>query len=499
MKIIKFSLLLLFTLVLPFLVQAQLADSISNRMAQVEKDLSLWGKTYKEGPRYTLEELMKMRNVPGVSIAVINDFKVEWAKAYGVADVKTKVANTTNTVFAAGSIAKPMCAMGVLKLAEANKIDLNHDINNYLTSWQYPYTKKQPITPYQILTHTAGLKWQPNWLINKYRKSPGILGMFKKYGEESTKQIADPGISFSYSNSAMAIAQMMVEDITEKRYAEYMHEEVFKPLSMNRTIYLTKENESRYPLASAHWKEGQRTKHYHPMIAEHGAGGLWTTPTDLAKYLIEIQKGYLGEKTSVISPAAIKSMLTPARQQLPPFYTFLHGINMFIDNNKGTKYFYHAGEGGGHSALFIGGFENGKGLVVMTNLVDFGLVHALVNRVALVYDWENFVFNNGEVVETIEIANTSKVNFAGKYQRKDYPDHEMTIAFEHNQLIADLWGGQFACIPISTTKFWAHTTIIYTEHDNPAFTTIEFLVNDEGQVEELILFNQNKETRWRKT
>ena len=74
----------------------------------------------------------------------------------------------------------------------------------------------------------------------------------------------------------------------------------------------------------------------------------------------------------------------------------------------------------------------------------------------------------------------------------------MKVFFENDQLNAQTWGGTFQCIPISETKFWSHSVQLYSEHDTPSYTTIEFIENDAGVVDELILFNRNKETRWKR-
>jgi len=88
----------------------------------------MWGKTYYEGPTYSIEKFMGIRNIPGVSIAVINNYQLEWAKAYGLADNKKKIPTTLNTSFNAGSISKSMCTVGFLKLSEDGKIKLDGEL-----------------------------------------------------------------------------------------------------------------------------------------------------------------------------------------------------------------------------------------------------------------------------------------------------------------------------------------------------------------------------------
>ena len=109
--------------------------------------------------RDSLRELMDRLDVPGVSIAVIKDFRIHWAKGYGVADVATGAPVDTDTIFQAASISKPVAAMGVLRAVQDGKFSLDDDVNTILKSWKVPkseHTAKQPVTPRSLLSHTSG-------------------------------------------------------------------------------------------------------------------------------------------------------------------------------------------------------------------------------------------------------------------------------------------------------------------------------------------------------
>jgi CubicO group peptidase (beta-lactamase class C family) len=130
---------------------------VQARILQVEQNLGESVKT-SDIP-IILQERMKEYNIPGVSIAVIKDYKVEWAKGYGFADLEKNIPVNTETLFQAASISKSLNGLGILKLVEQKKLDLNADINTYLTTWKFPYdtTKgKAIITPKNLLSHTAG-------------------------------------------------------------------------------------------------------------------------------------------------------------------------------------------------------------------------------------------------------------------------------------------------------------------------------------------------------
>ena len=111
-------------------------------------------------PAVNLEVRMKETHIMGLSIAVIKDYKIQWAKGYGWADVESKRRVDANTRFQAASISKSLNSMGQLKLIQQGKIDGEADINNYLKSWKFPYdslTGTKKINLFQLLSHTAGL------------------------------------------------------------------------------------------------------------------------------------------------------------------------------------------------------------------------------------------------------------------------------------------------------------------------------------------------------
>src|SRR5262245_35294325 len=152
-----FSRILLFVLVSSQFAFGQ--SPVPSRIQRVEQGL-LPSVLIKGSPGWTIQERMKHYKIPGVSIAVITNFKVEWAKGYGVKDLETNEPVTPETLFQAGSISKPVAAMVALKRVEQGKIALDENINNKLTSWKLPdneFTAKRKVTLANLLSHTGGL------------------------------------------------------------------------------------------------------------------------------------------------------------------------------------------------------------------------------------------------------------------------------------------------------------------------------------------------------
>ncbi len=107
----------------------------------------------------TLQEIMRLHEVPGMSIAVIKSFAIHWAKGYGTADVESGRPAVTSTLFQAASISKPVSAMAALRMAQDHRLDLDGDVNTNLKSWRIPrndFASGRPVTPRALFSHTSG-------------------------------------------------------------------------------------------------------------------------------------------------------------------------------------------------------------------------------------------------------------------------------------------------------------------------------------------------------
>ncbi|RZM10864.1 MAG: class A beta-lactamase-related serine hydrolase, partial [Pedobacter sp.] len=138
--------------------QKRYSPEIEKDIKEVENNLGLWVKI--EGVLNTLKHQMNFHKVNGVRIAVIKDYKLEWARGYGWADSAEQRPVTTHTLFQAGSISKSLNGVGVLKMAQDERLNLYADINDYLVTWKFPYdslSKNKKISTANLLSHTAGL------------------------------------------------------------------------------------------------------------------------------------------------------------------------------------------------------------------------------------------------------------------------------------------------------------------------------------------------------
>ena len=154
--------------------------NLQDRIKAVENHLApdlVFGDTL---PKLNLQKQMEAYGINGLSIAVIKDHKLDWARGYGWADLEEKRPVTINTRFQAASISKSINSLALLKLVEQGKIDLDTDINTYLQSWQFPYdslSKNKKITLANLLSHTAGISVHGFRGSNKERTGLELAGL----------------------------------------------------------------------------------------------------------------------------------------------------------------------------------------------------------------------------------------------------------------------------------------------------------------------------------
>ncbi len=340
---------------------------------------------------WTIEERMKHYGVPGVSIAVIQDNKIIWSKAYGIMDKESKEPVTTQTLFQAGSISKPVSAFGALKFAAMGKIDADENINTYLKSWQLPeneFTKGSKVSLKHLLSHTGGvtvhgfLGYSPNLPV------PTLVQILNGETPANSPPIRIdklPGADFRYSGGGYCIMQQMLIDIDRKPFPQIMQEQVLGPLGMTSSTYDQPLSKEKLPLAATGYvPDGTMTKGKRHTYPEMAAAGLWTTAEDLARFAIEIQLSSKGESNKVLSREQVNEMLTP-------YISKEVGLGIFVDVLKSDVYFGHGGWDEGFSSAMTAHRDKGYGVVVLTNSNHPPFIDELIRAVALTYKWSDFM------------------------------------------------------------------------------------------------------------
>src|SRR5713226_1634135 len=246
--------------------------------------------------RMDLPQLMKLYNVPGLSMAVIDDYKIVWAKGYGVIETGSSKPVTPETLFQAGSISKPVAATGALYLVEHGKLVLDENVNEKLKTWKVPendFTKKEKVTLRRLMSHTAGLTVHgfPGYDINGVL--PTLVQIFNGEKPANTAPIrADivPGTKERYSGGGVTIEQQLMMDVTGKAFPTLMRELVLDKLGMADSSYEQPLPPARAAMtASGTYADGRVVHGRWHIYSEMAAAGLWTTPTDLSKFAIKLR------------------------------------------------------------------------------------------------------------------------------------------------------------------------------------------------------------------
>lgn len=430
------------------------ADSSSERIARVEAGLRL-PRTIEGRPLalMRLDERMRHYKVPGASIAVIDGYRIAWARGYGVHEAGGTVPTTTGTLFQAASISKPIAALAALRLVQMGRLDLDEDVNLKLTSWKVPqneFTAPQPVTLRRLLSHGAGLTVHGFRGYASNLAAPTVLQVLDGQSPANSAAIrvdTVPGSRWRYSGGGYTVMQQLLVDVTGKSFPDLMRAEVLQPLGMTRSTFA-----QPLPLsladdaASGHRPDGTviEGKWYtHPEMA---AAGLWTTPSDLARYAIEIQLAAAGRSDKVLSQPTTAQMLT--RQM------GTSGLGPGLGGEGRDAHFGHGGANQGFRASFIGFIERGQGAVVMTNS-DAGsaLASEIVRAIAEEYDWPA-----RRVVEktVVGVAPEKFMPLAGRYVLEEAPNIFITITVESGRVFADVTG-QFKAeiFPESETRYFA--------------------------------------------
>jgi CubicO group peptidase (beta-lactamase class C family) len=309
-----------------------------------------------------IPQLMKDGEVPGLSIAVIDDAKVVWQKNFGLANASTNQAVNDGTIFEAASLTKPVVAYTVLRLVEKGKLDLDTPLAKYLPK---PYVENDEqanlITARMVLSHTTGF---PNWAIGQPLKT-----YFK------------PGERFSYSGEGFVYLAKVVEHLTGQKLNAVIQKEVFEPLGMNDSNlgWLDKYENRK---ATGHDSAGvARNVRKNP--DGNAAGGLHTTTADYAKFVIAILKGTGLKKETVKEMLKVQSKVDEGcsnciRNQPTGKLsnTIFWGLGWGLQQTGDEKFFWHWGDNDGDTHCFIIASEKQKsGVVIFT---DSGNGHSII-------------------------------------------------------------------------------------------------------------------------
>jgi CubicO group peptidase (beta-lactamase class C family) len=350
----------------------------------------------------SLRDLMRVLETPGMSVAVIDHFKVDWAKGYGLARAGSAMPVTPQTLFQAGSVSKPVTAVGALSLVESGRLALDEDVNRRLTSWKVPdspFTRDQKVTLRRILSHTAGttVHYFPGYAVGVPR--PTLVQVLKGEKPANTPPVvvtSVPGSAWRYSGGGVCIEQLLMTDVTGLPFPETMRERVFDPIGMNSSTYEQPLPPERAAVAaSGTYATGSEVAGRCHVYPEMAAAGLWTTPTDLAKLAIELALSTQGRANRVLSQGMAREMLSPQFPRVgePTWGDKRNpdrmGLGFFLGDSTRPARFGHIGDDEGFAAVLIMFGDTGRGAVIMVNSeIGIVLANLVLANVAEEYGWQ---------------------------------------------------------------------------------------------------------------
>lgn len=332
-----------------------------------------------------LWHLMETYHVPVAGYAIIDHGQIVAAETLSM-DPKIKVSRESD--FQAASISKSIAAYGVLRLVSEGKLNLDEPIKNKLSSWKIPenqYDKNHPITLRQILSMTSGLSVS------------GFGGYAQETPLPTSEEVLDgkspannspvlvsyqPGSKYSYSGGGFQVLQQVLEDAEKKSFSELMKSLVLKPLDMNNSHYeFPVSARWRAQMVPAFLRDGEEIKggwHNYPIPA---AGGLWSTPVDLAKFAMDVSHSYLNNTAGLLPKNIALQMLT--RQMNSPF-----GLGLVVDGSGKYISFRKAGHNTGYWSELLMFPVTGQGVVIMTDSENGeALINTFIPFIAREYQW----------------------------------------------------------------------------------------------------------------
>jgi CubicO group peptidase (beta-lactamase class C family) len=469
------------------------AGDLDARIQRIENGLiPNPGYAIKGRPPLTagLSARMKDYKVPGVSIAVMNNFKIEWVKGYGVKEAGRNDPVTPETLFQAASISKPVSAAAALHYVEQGLFDLDENVNDKLRSWKVPdneWTKEKKVTLRGILSHSAGLTVSgfPGYAQGAAMPTlRQILDGEKPANSAPIRVDIEIGSQFRYSGGGYTVLQQLLTDVLGKPYPDIIKETVLDKAGMTNSVYEQPLSEKFMGRESAaHGMNGKPIKGQWHIYPELAAAGLWTTPSDLCRFAIEIMLSQQGKSNKILSPSMVQQMMTLEKAEF--------GMGIVLRGVGEGLFFTHSGGNAGFRCIFLAFPERGQGAAIMTN-GDLGgdLYMEVLRSLAAEYGWPAF-----KPVERIvaKIDMSLLESYTGTYEFT--PANRISILKEGDHLVVD----SLPVVPTGRAK-----CEFYPESESSFFSLktadiIAFTKDTEGKVTGLIVKQGPRERTASKT
>jgi CubicO group peptidase (beta-lactamase class C family) len=370
--------------------------------------------------RHAIADRMAALKVPGVSVAVVDEGALAWARAYGQTGEGGPV--TTDTLFQAASLSKPVAAMVALRLVELGTLSLDEDVNVKLKTWKVPASESlagESVTLRRLLSHTAGLTVSgfPGYAAGA--AVPTLTQLLDGVAPANTGAIrvdTRPGTRWRYSGGGYQVMQLLVEDVTGKPFAHVAKQLLLDPLGMAHSTFEQPLPPAMLARAAAgHDGKGEVIAGKRHTYPEQAAAGLWTTPSDYARVILEMQR------PRVLRQATVDTMLTPVLNE--------YALGFGVQATDGQASFSHGGSNAGFRCVFRGYRSRLQGAVVMTNAANGARLGSEVMRaIAAEYGWPDLKPRERAIVP---VSPDTLQSYAGTYL---FGDQKVIVTVQDGRL-----------------------------------------------------------------
>lgn len=423
-----------------------------------------------------ITKTMKLEHIPGASFIIVKDGKTLLKKGYGYTTLgkNAKLVNPDSTIFRIGSITKTFTTTALLQLKDRNLIDIHKDVNQYLNSVKVPNTYSKPVTASHLMTHSAGFDELRGRVV--YKKDQQLS--LKTFLNGKLVRLRKPGIVSAYSTYGIALAGLLVEDISGLSLEEYMKKNIWQPLGMSMTsIELPKNLENNLSIGYE-YKNGinlpQPWEWYHTFPAS----SINSTTADMGKYLqMHLNHGKL-KNIEILNTETALSMQTQQLSVNPEVYGFAYGF--YEKNQFGLKAYNHGGDMLGFSSFITLVPEINLGIFVVHHHESTNLRAKVISRILEHFGTKTVTNSNPERLYN----NVSE--FAGTYKwmsncytcsdSNQQPTYKITVNDDHT-------------LSGFGRKFYQVEPLLFKSYDGKRI--MGFLQSEDGTIKYMSLGNVN--------
>jgi CubicO group peptidase (beta-lactamase class C family) len=424
-------------------------DAVQNSFLRIEnglrESLQIAGQPIAT---FSIESRLQHHNIPGVSIGIAHKGKVIFSQAYGFSDIALAKPMTTETLLLAGSISKPIAALRALQLHDEGKFLLDDNVNNYLTSWSLPdneFTKNEKVTLRRILNHTAGLTV---WGFPGYDYGdtiPSTIDVLNGKGNtDAVRVYKTPGESWQYSGGGYTIMQLTIADIEQEVFEKSLQVNVLNPLKMGNSTYENPLPEKYHSLAATGYRQnGDEVEGKWPIYPEMAAAGLWTTPSQLVQYGIEIQNITDNRRDGIIKYQTVIEMLTPGEND--------HGLGPVVNEHT----FFHGGADEGFRARLVAWRDSPYVAVIMVNSDNGAIISEILMSIANEFSLPGY---EPSVKNLIDMPISDMKKFVGHYDAGEFGTFEISLIDDGLVVFSEAFDYNSPLLPQGPTSFFESGT-----------------------------------------